>query len=231
MANGIGTAEWRSVRSRTYTSCCLSIDLGTGQFRPAAAVSLLPGDYCCQDWNGRLVGKRLAQIVAMRRFASTTRVKRRHISPSVSANFRARRVAWQILNYGKVSSPGSTGQAQCLDFPGDPPAGVGASAGGVATLRSFFSNVPRDSGLAFVVVMHLAPEHRSYLPQLLQSHASVPVKEVTATMQLAPDHRLHHSTRLCLTAVDTHLRLSSLDEKRYARGPDRPLLPHAGGNA
>ncbi|GHA97005.1 chemotaxis protein CheB [Modicisalibacter luteus] len=37
--------------------------------------------------------------------------------------------------------------------------GIGASTGGLAALKQFFSGVPKDPGLAFVVVMHLSPEH------------------------------------------------------------------------
>ncbi len=49
--------------------------------------------------------------------------------------------------------------------PNEPTAvvGLGASAGGVAVLQQFFSDMPPDSGLAFVVVMHLSPEHESQL--------------------------------------------------------------------
>src|SRR5689334_9133877 len=39
--------------------------------------------------------------------------------------------------------------------------GIGASAGGLAALKKFFENVPAESGLVFVVVVHLSPEHPS----------------------------------------------------------------------
>src|SRR5688572_5239071 len=38
-------------------------------------------------------------------------------------------------------------------------AGIGASAGGLAALKTFFRNVGEDSGLAWVVVVHLSPDH------------------------------------------------------------------------
>jgi len=58
--------------------------------------------------------------------------------------------------------------------PNEPAAvvGLGASAGGVAVLQQFFTEMPADSGLAFVVVMHLAPEHESNLPNILQQRSS-----------------------------------------------------------
>jgi two-component system CheB/CheR fusion protein len=46
--------------------------------------------------------------------------------------------------------------------------GIGASAGGLEALRFFFSALPAETGMAFVVVTHLHPEHESHLAELLQ---------------------------------------------------------------
>jgi two-component system, chemotaxis family, CheB/CheR fusion protein len=45
--------------------------------------------------------------------------------------------------------------------------GIGASAGGIDALKEFFSEMPNDSGLAFVVIQHLDPVHVSYMANLL----------------------------------------------------------------
>lgn len=45
--------------------------------------------------------------------------------------------------------------------------GIGASAGGLEAYRSFLSCMPADSGMAFVLVQHLAPDHKSMLAELL----------------------------------------------------------------
>ena len=42
-------------------------------------------------------------------------------------------------------------------------AGVGASAGGLESLEQFFRAMPVDTGLAFVVVQHLSPDHKSLM--------------------------------------------------------------------
>src|SRR5262249_12962557 len=68
-----------------------------------------------------------------------------------------------------------------------PIVGIGASAGGLAALKEFFAQVPRDSGLAFVVVVHLAPEYKSHLPELLQPHVRMPVEQVSKTVSLEPN--------------------------------------------
>jgi two-component system, chemotaxis family, CheB/CheR fusion protein len=46
--------------------------------------------------------------------------------------------------------------------------GLGGSAGSIRALQAFFCRMPVDSGLAFVVVLHLSPEHESSLAALLQ---------------------------------------------------------------
>ena len=47
--------------------------------------------------------------------------------------------------------------------------GLGGSAGSISALQAFFSRMPGNSGMAFVVVLHLSPEHESSLAALLQN--------------------------------------------------------------
>ncbi len=53
--------------------------------------------------------------------------------------------------------------------------GLGASAGGLQALSSFFQGVPADSGMAFIVVQHLSPDHESSLTEILGRVAAIPV--------------------------------------------------------
>jgi two-component system CheB/CheR fusion protein len=55
--------------------------------------------------------------------------------------------------------------------------GIGASAGGLEAYRSFFSSMPADSGMAFVLVQHLAPDHKSMLAELLGKTTTMKVVE------------------------------------------------------
>jgi len=61
---------------------------------------------------------------------------------------------------------------------GFPIVGIGASAGGLKAFVEFISSVPADSGMAFVLVQHLAPDHESLLCEIMSRHTSMHVFEV-----------------------------------------------------
>jgi two-component system, chemotaxis family, CheB/CheR fusion protein len=66
--------------------------------------------------------------------------------------------------------------------------GIGASAGGLKALEQFFTNVPADTGMAYVVVQHTSPEHKTLLGALLQRVTSLPVHDASNGLVLAPNH-------------------------------------------
>jgi two-component system, chemotaxis family, CheB/CheR fusion protein len=66
--------------------------------------------------------------------------------------------------------------------------GLGASAGGLEAFEQFFRKVQPNSGMAFVLVPHLDPEHESILCEILQRCTAIPVVEVQDQMAVAPDH-------------------------------------------
>jgi len=74
-------------------------------------------------------------------------------------------------------------QATPLDFP---IVGIGASAGGLAAFEAFFRGLPADAdpGMAFVLVQHLAPDHKSMLTELLQRYTRMQVFEVEDCMSV-----------------------------------------------
>ncbi len=65
--------------------------------------------------------------------------------------------------------------------------GLGASAGGLEPLEQFLAHVPVPSGLAYIVVQHLDPNHKAMLTELLQRATSMPVREATDSMRAEPD--------------------------------------------
>ena len=67
---------------------------------------------------------------------------------------------------------------------GFPIVGIGASAGGLAAFEAFFSGMPPDAdpGMAFVLVQHLAPDHKSILADLIRRCTRMQVFEVEDAM-------------------------------------------------
>jgi two-component system, chemotaxis family, CheB/CheR fusion protein len=65
-----------------------------------------------------------------------------------------------------------------------PIVGIGASAGGLEALEQFFRHAPIDSGMAFVLVQHLDPNHASLLTEILQRTTSMPVVEAQDQVQV-----------------------------------------------
>ena len=66
--------------------------------------------------------------------------------------------------------------------------GLGASAGGVQALRDFFSHVPAETNMAYIVILHLSPDHDSQLAEVLQSASLLPVTKVERRTRVEPDH-------------------------------------------
>src|ERR1700757_3576365 len=65
-----------------------------------------------------------------------------------------------------------------------------ASAGGLEEFEGFFKQMPADSGLAFAIVQHLAPEIKSALPELLTKYTRMPVEQVHDNTSILPN-RVH----------------------------------------
>src|ERR1051325_9797806 len=71
---------------------------------------------------------------------------------------------------------------------GFPIVGVGASAGGLEAFMRLLKYLPADTGMAFVLVQHLDPQHDSALTYLMARTTSMPVQEVTHNLAVeGPD--------------------------------------------
>ncbi|MCX6161381.1 MAG: PAS domain-containing protein, partial [Ignavibacteriae bacterium] len=68
-----------------------------------------------------------------------------------------------------------------------PIVGIGASAGGLEALEQFFGNMPKDSGIAFVVIQHLDPKYVGIMPELLQRITLLKVFQASDRLKLKPN--------------------------------------------
>lgn len=92
-----------------------------------------------------------------------------------------------------------------LDFP---VVGIGASAGGLQAVKSFFEHMPKDCGMAFVVILHLSPDHQSVADKIIQESTGMPVTQVNSTMAIEKNQVYVISPAQLLTMNDGYLALS-----------------------
>ena len=79
---------------------------------------------------------------------------------------------------------------------------------------------PTSSGMAFVVILHLSPEHESNLAAVLQRHTAMPVIQVVReTQKVQPNHVYVIPPAQYLTMTDGHIHLR---ESAAGEGPPRP---------
>ena len=52
---------------------------------------------------------------------------------------------------------------------------IGASAGGIEAISTLLENISPKLGMAYVIIQHLAPDHESILPELLERKTKMPV--------------------------------------------------------
>ncbi|WP_298348571.1 chemotaxis protein CheB [Runella sp.] len=89
-----------------------------------------------------------------------------------------------------------------------PVVGIGASAGGLDAFKKLLKAIPENSGMAYVLVQHLDPNHESLLPELLQKVTKVPVLEITDDIKVKPDHIYILPSNKMLVANDGVLELT-----------------------
>ena len=95
-------------------------------------------------------------------------------------------------NKNDRASPVSESDANrddAAELSGFPIVGIGASAGGLSAFEEFFSGMPDDTdpGMAFVLVQHLAPDHKSVLSELIGRYTRMKVFEVEDGMVVSPN--------------------------------------------
>ncbi|HEX4234079.1 MAG TPA: chemotaxis protein CheB [Caldimonas sp.] len=86
-----------------------------------------------------------------------------------------------------------------------PMVGLGGSAGSIAALQGFFTAAPNDSGMVFVVVMHLSAEHESVLAEILQRTTAMPVRQVQDQARVEANHVYVIPPGKTLTSLDGRL--------------------------
>lgn len=95
-----------------------------------------------------------------------------------------------------------------------PVVGIGASAGGLQALLKFFENMPSDNGMAFVIIMHLSPDHESSADKILQTVTRMPVLQVSKPVPIEKNRVYIISPAHLLSMNDGHLRVRKPNPSR-----------------
>ncbi|TYP77204.1 chemotaxis protein CheB [Aquimarina intermedia] len=95
--------------------------------------------------------------------------------------------------------------------------GVGASAGGLSAFRNFVKNITFDTDFAYILVQHLDPKHQSLLPELLQKHSSIPVREITDGAKIESNTIYVLPSNEELSIYEQKFKLISREEKVYTK--------------
>ena len=101
-----------------------------------------------------------------------------------------------------------------------PVVGIGASAGGLEAVTELVAELPAKTGMAFLLVQHLAPHQESFLTEILAGKAKIAVKSATDRGSIEPDHFYVIPPNTTLTVNDGVLRLASRGE---AERPHQPV--------
>ncbi|MGJ3704281.1 chemotaxis protein CheB [Variovorax sp. AFSI2.2] len=89
-----------------------------------------------------------------------------------------------------------------------PVIGIGASAGGLEALIRFFEQMPADPGMAFVVILHLSPQHESNAAEILQRSTQMSVRQVTQPEPVEANHVYVIPPGVELTMDDGYVRVT-----------------------
>jgi len=98
--------------------------------------------------------------------------------------------------------------------------GIGASAGGLEAIQTFFSNMPVNSSFAFIVVQHLSPDYKSMMVELLSNKTKIPVFRAEDGMEV-------QSNTIYLIPPKKNLKIFHgkllLSDQGHARGLNLPI--------
>lgn len=117
-----------------------------------------------------------------------------------------------------ISSSADSGKEDVRSTAGIEPitvVGIGASAGGIPALTNFLSNASASMQMAFVVILHLSPEHESHADAILQRSTSMPVQQVSQVTRIEKDHVYVIAPGKQLYVSDGYLNVTERDAQDH----------------
>jgi two-component system CheB/CheR fusion protein len=88
-----------------------------------------------------------------------------------------------------------------------PVVAIGASAGGLEAMMELLTHLPADSGMAFIYVQHLSPDHKSLLSEILSKKTSMKVQEIDDMDKIKPNNVFVIPYNKGIEVTDGHIKL------------------------
>jgi two-component system CheB/CheR fusion protein len=88
---------------------------------------------------------------------------------------------------------------------------IGASAGGLAAFRKLLEHLPPETGMAYVLIPHLDPAHKSIMSEILSRTTQMPIQEAQDGLEVKPDHAYVISPNALMTISEEKLKIVPLD--------------------
>jgi len=98
----------------------------------------------------------------------------------------------------------STGKKAAAPFP---VVAIGASAGGLEAVTQLLQHLPPDTGMAYIYVQHLSPDHKSLLPSILSKLTDMKVQEIDDMEKMRPDNLYIIPYNKEIEVMDGHIQL------------------------
>jgi two-component system CheB/CheR fusion protein len=99
----------------------------------------------------------------------------------------AEKAAKPKKNIKVVNEKSDAAVVQTVKTKSFPIVGIGGSAGSFPSFEKFFTHLPVDSGMAFVLILHLDPQHKGQISTLISNYTAMPVIEAVDGMEIEPN--------------------------------------------
>jgi len=93
---------------------------------------------------------------------------------------------------------------------------IGASAGGLEAMMELLKNLPPNTGMAFIYVQHLSPDHKSMLTEILSKKTKMKVQEIDNMDKIKPDNVFVIPYNKGIEVTDGHIKLIPRSENSAA---------------
>lgn len=84
---------------------------------------------------------------------------------------------------------------------------IGASAGGLDAIKILFQNLPADTGMAYIYVQHLSPDHKSFLTSILGKITKMKVQEIDDMELMKPNNVYVIPADKGIEVIDGHIKI------------------------